>query len=152
MDRNRKLYRALLWLYGLVMLWLLFDRELPDGTLPYLQQIRSQINLQPLKTLRLFWNLLDHPRFWKTAVVNLLGNVVMFLPLGALLPLAFPRLGRWWKVLPLGALLIAGVEIAQALTLRGSCDVDDLILNLLGVWLGYLVTIPLRNTEQEAGI
>ncbi len=149
MDRNRKLYRTLLVCYLLIMGFLLFNRALPEGNIPYLEQLGSQINLEPLKTIRLYWHLLDHPRFWKTAVVNLVGNIVMFLPLGALLPGAFPRLNRWWKTVPVSLLMILGVEITQAVTLRGSADIDDLILNILGVLMGYWITIPLRNAKTE---
>ena len=35
-----------------------------------------------------------------------------------------------------GAGIIVLVELTQMLTLLGTCDVDDLILNVLGIWLG----------------
>ena len=80
----------------------------------------------------------DHrPYLVRAALINLLGNVVMFVPLGLFLPLIFTKLRKLWRTLFTVTLLIAVVEIAQLFTLLGSCDVDDLILNLLGAALGY---------------
>lgn len=136
MDRRRKWNIAIFLMYALFMLWLLFFRNRVPGDV---RDIGQRLNLTPLHTIRLFWNLLSHPRpaLVRLAVVNLAGNILLFLPLGLLLPQAFQKAPRLWKTLLTAALLICAVEIAQLLTLRGSCDVDDLILNLLGTLLGY---------------
>ena len=140
MDRTRK--RVLIPIFGLycaLMLWLLFDRPGFTPGVPYFQQLRQQLNLVPFRTLRLFASLLqDHrPQLVRAAVVNLGGNVVMFIPLGFLLPGIFPKLRTLLRTLGITALIITGVEILQLVTLVGSCDVDDLILNLLGAAIGY---------------
>ena len=61
----------------------------------------------------------------------------MFLPLGYFLPVIWPELRRLLRTLALSAFTVIAVEISQVLLLVGSCDIDDLILNLLGVALGY---------------
>jgi len=38
------------------------------------------------------------------------------------------------------AILIIGIELLQLLLMCGSCDIDDLILNLCGACLGFAVT------------
>ena len=136
---RRKLNTALFWLYCAVMLWLLFDREGGlDGT-PYWDQVRTHLSLDPFRTISLYAGLLDSPRhvLVRLAVINLGGNVILFIPLGFLLPRAFPRLGKFWKVFLTAALAITLVELAQLLSLLGICDIDDLILNLTGATLGY---------------
>ena len=148
MDRQRKWNMALFALYLLLMGVLLFHRTVPEGELSYWEQLGRRINLQPLKTIRLFLVLLDHPRFRRDAIVNLVGNVVMFLPLGMLLPRVFQKKPRLWKPLLTAALMILAVEIAQMLTLLGTCDVDDLILNLAGTALGYGL-FRLTGKEKE---
>ena len=140
MDRTRK--RVLIPIFGLycaLMLWLLFDRPGFTPGVPYFQQLRQQLNLVPFRTLRLFASLLqDHrPQLVRAAVVNLGGNVVMFIPLGFLLPGIFPKLRTFLRTLGITALIITAVEFLQLVTLVGSCDVDDLILNLLGAAIGY---------------
>jgi len=134
---HRKLHIALFAVYCVLMLWLLFHRPGYTEGIPYLQQLKA--NLIPFRTLRLFFRLLSHhrPALVRAAVINLAGNVVMFVPLGFLLPLVFPKLTNAWKTLLCVALIITAVELAQLLTLVGSCDVDDLILNLGGAGLGY---------------
>ena len=138
MKRSRIVY-ALFAAYCALMLWLLFDRPGYIDGIPYWDQLLPNLNLMPFRTLRLFFGLLrDHrPYLVRAALINLLGNVVMFVPLGLFLPLIFTRLRKLWRTLFTVTLLIAVVEIAQLFTLLGSCDVDDLILNLLGAALGY---------------
>ena len=70
--------------------------------------------------------------------INLVGNVVMFVPLGLLPPLLWCR---WRKVIPgigFGRLCSVAIEVVQPLVGR-SRDIDDVILNTLGCALGYLL-------------
>lgn len=140
MDAKMRKWNMMLFgIYCVLMLWLLFDRPGYIDGIPYWEQLRPNLNLIPFRTLRLFSGLLDdhRPHLVRSAVVNLAGNVVMFIPLGLFLPLIFFRLRKLWKTLLSVALIISAVEIAQLFTLVGSCDVDDLILNLLGAAAGY---------------
>ena len=136
-DNRRKLHIALFAAYAALMLWLLLHRSGYVNGIPYLQQMKA--NLIPFRTMRLFFRLLSHhrPRLVRAAVINLAGNVVMFIPLGIFLPLVFRKLRKWWRTLLCVALIITAVETAQLLTLVGSCDIDDLILNLAGAACGY---------------
>ena len=78
-----------------------------------------------------------HTLGWKAVFLNVAGNILAFVPLGAILPVLF----RFFQKFPaafLGtALFSAAVEGVQYLTGRGRCDVDDVILNVLGGILGY---------------
>lgn len=135
--------RAAVWLFALyagVMLWLLFARE--GGTIgaDYWEQIQARINLEPFHTIRLFLRVLSgepSAYYLQLAVVNLLGNVVMFIPMGFLLPMVWPSLGKWWRTWLVTLAIMLCVELTQLVSLRGSCDVDDLILNLAGAAVGY---------------
>lgn len=155
MGENRRknadaLCRAIFFAYGIVMLWLLFGQRvdtLGQGR-PYLDQLRSNLNLQPMQTLRLLWDLTqnDHSEYLvRFAVINLVGNIVMFVPLGYFLPRLNPALRGFFRVLFTGAGLITIVELVQLFSLLGSCDVDDLILNLAGTALGYILFKILRK-------
>ena len=148
MKRGRVTY-ILFAVYCVLMLWLLFDRPGYIDGIPYWDQLLPNLNLMPFRTLRLFFGLLrDHrPYLVRTALINLLGNVVMFVPLGLFLPLIFLRLQKLWRTLFTVTLLIAVVEIAQLFTLLGSCDVDDLILNLLGAALGYGIYKQIKKPD-----
>ena len=136
---KQKLYTAAFMAYGALMLWLLFDRPGYVDTVPYWEQVNAQLNLVPFRTLRLFGSLLDstRPDYVRSAIINLGGNILMFIPLGLLLPKVFPKLSSLPRVLLTTAAIITAVEIIQLFTLVGSCDIDDLILNVLGSALGY---------------
>ena len=132
--------RTWLWLlfagYCGMMLWLLLLHRIGAGPGVW------QFNLQPLETVRRYLWVLRHsadPDQWSNAMANLFGNVGLFIPLGVFLPLLFSVLRRFGRFLLLTLLLILALELTQAATGLGTFDVDDLILNLLGVCLGYLL-------------
>ena len=147
----KKRNRILLTLYCLAMLVLLFWRERTELAESYLEKLRPLLIVTPFKTIRHYIGLLSHsdPVFVRIAVMNLFGNVLLFMPLGALLPMSFPRLKSLWRVLGASAAAVICVEICQMLTLLGRCDIDDLILNLLGTALGY-GTYRLLNHKKSA--
>ncbi|MCD7859453.1 MAG: VanZ family protein [Firmicutes bacterium] len=132
--------QVLFFLYALGMLWLLFWRgRVPGAGGEYWAAVRSSVNLVPLRTLRLMLRLLSSPNraLARFAAANLAGNVAAFLPLGYFLPALWRRQRRFFAFSLTALLLIALVELAQLLTLRGSCDIDDLILNYPGALLGW---------------
>ncbi len=70
-------------------------------------------------------------------LLNLIGNVAMFIPSGILLPILYRRLDRFRKVVGAGALMSLGIELLQLPFSARMSDVDDLILNTLGAAAGY---------------
>lgn len=146
--------RLLLVCYGALMLYLLFVRgRSMESALSYWQRVAQNYNLIPFHTIRNYWDILARPEHYldkweaaaiykeqaKFAVVNLVGNVVMFIPLGIFLPTVWKKMQKFWKMLLTGTAVIVAIELTQLLTLRGSCDVDDLILNLCGIAVGYIL-------------
>lgn len=144
MERKRNTGRWLLWVcflvYCALMLWLLFSREQYPVEGDYWERMRRNVNLMPFATVRLYLRVLAEPALAYLiphAVVNLAGNVVMFVPLGFFLPTVLPKLRKWWKTVLCTVLMVTVIELVQLFTLLGSCDVDDLMLNVAGAWLGY---------------
>lgn len=119
------------------MLWLLFDRTGYDAGLPYADQLKY--NLLPFETIGRFLRLLCSSQggLRTHAFINLVGNVVMFIPLGFFLPKLWQKQRKLWRTLLTTVLIILLVELTQMFTLVGSCDTDDLILNVLGAAIGY---------------
>ena len=155
--KKQRWYRFFFLIYCTVMLWLLLVRAVPDlGDMPYWEYVIDSLVLKPGRTIKLFWKVIAQPEHYidlmgldwyiknrAHAIYNLAGNVLLFIPLGFFLPTIWSRLQKWWKTLLISALLVTFVEILQALTLQGTCDVDDLILNTLGaliVYLGFCIT------------
>ncbi|MCC8120728.1 MAG: VanZ family protein, partial [Oscillospiraceae bacterium] len=81
------------------------------------------------------------PGSW--TVEMLIGNLLMLVPTGILLPLAFPRL-RGWALLLFTVAIPVAIELLQPLVGR-SFDVDDVISNFLGMGIGCLVAVGIRG-------
>ena len=103
----------------------------------------EQANTKPFSTIRLFYYSKRMRTDYKQN--NLLGNVIGFIPFGFLLPL----LMRWFRRLPrtlfAGFILSLGYEMMQLLFGLGIFDVDDLILNMTGCFIGYLLFLMIRS-------
>ena len=135
--KHRKLNLVLFSLYSGFMLYLLFNRSGGIEGMDYWTQIRANLNLEPFHTIRLFLKVLNNQTYSSTAFINLGGNVILFVPLGFFLPRVSPCLQKYWKAILATVLIITAVELTQLFTLLGSCDIDDLILNVIGATLGY---------------
>ncbi|WEK68175.1 MAG: VanZ family protein [Candidatus Chryseobacterium colombiense] len=75
---------------------------------------------------------------WKDIVIIVVGNVVMFIPFG-FLGWIFPQLTELKSLLFTFISAITIVEATQYFTRMGIFEVDDIILNTFGVFLGFLM-------------
>ncbi|MGE5672727.1 MAG: VanZ family protein [Mycobacterium leprae] len=91
-------------------------------------------NFTPFATIRYYLGGDPAPR---VALENLAGNVLLFVPMGILLPVLFPRLRRFGALMLWAFGISLGVEVIQLLTGWGQFDVDDLLLNLAGAAIGW---------------
>jgi glycopeptide antibiotics resistance protein len=71
-------------------------------------------------------------------VIGYLLNVVLFLPLGIILPFLWAEFRNYMSVMLVGAALSLGIELSQLVNNRAT-DIDDLILNTFGAILGFLI-------------
>jgi len=80
---------------------------------------------------------------------NLVANVVLFVPIGLLLAWHVKRIKLTGAAIISVAIPIA-VELWQLLLCRGrTCDVDDVILNFIGIFFGFAVVIIYRNRRKN---
>ena len=136
MKHFKQISKAALFLYAALMIYLLFFMRFgvePDGT--YWEKLSTNVNVIPFSTVKDYINTFYDRR--STAIINLAGNIVMFIPLGFLLPCVCKKVKSYVKTLAYSMLIILAVELIQLFTLLGAADIDDLILNLAGVSLGY---------------
>ncbi len=85
-------------------------------------------------------------------IYNLLGNILWFVPLGALLPALQKRRRGFWFCLLMGALCSLSIELLQYLFVTGISDIDDIIFNTAGTALGYLlyrVVVAIINRSRH---
>jgi len=88
----------------------------------------EEVNLVPLKVLA-------HA---SGNLMNFYGNVLLFLPVGALTVLLSRDYGKVYKTVLYGASISISIEILQLFLSRGT-DIDDVILNTLGTFIGALL-------------
>ncbi|MCH5263258.1 MAG: VanZ family protein [Lachnospiraceae bacterium] len=72
-------------------------------------------------------------------IKNLVGNIVVFVPFGFLLPMGFEAMRKYHRTFLTGLVYILIVELVQFICMLGAFDVDDIILNSIGVSCGYVI-------------
>ena len=65
-------------------------------------------------------------------------NVVVFVPIGILLAIAFKQM-TWWKALLIGCSISITIEALQFWFMKGFSEVDDVMHNTVGCLVGWLV-------------
>lgn len=93
-----------------------------------------RINIVP------FVNLFDYAIFGE-AMLNLIGNTTMFIPIGIIFPTVYKNLNTHKKVILSGVGFSLCIEILQLPFYDRVTDIDDLILNSLGFLIGYALYI-----------
>ena len=100
-----------------------------------------RINLLP------FVHLMDYPER-REALLNLIGNTAMFIPLGIVWPTVFKKLDTHFKVIAAGFGASLTIEILQLPFFGRSSDIDDLILNTTGFLIGYAVYLLAKRARR----
>lgn len=99
------------------------------------------VRLQPVMST--FW-FIKGTISWFEIVKIVLGNVVMFIPFG-FLRWVFPQLKDLKSLVIAFVSVIVIVEALQYFSRMGVFDVDDVILNTFGVYLGWLLCKFMEN-------
>lgn len=125
----KKFYKIIIVPYTLFLLYLMFfgmGRQQMDENLLTVEPIVSTINF------------IKGCISWKDAVVIVGGNIVMFMPFG-FLGWIFPKLNVFKNLICTFVSAITIVEALQYFSRMGIFEVDDIILNTFGVFLGFLI-------------
>lgn len=104
------------------------------------EYMNSSFNIIPFKTIKLYFNGYNGGYLSKSLFLyNMIGNLCALMPLSFFLPLLFKKQNNIIIFILTIILIVIGIESMQFLTLSGSCDIDDLILNLSGSLILYLI-------------
>lgn len=85
---------------------------------------------------------------WRLFIFNVIGNIVVFMPVGMFLPSLFSRCRNILFTTILGFEISLCVELVQLITRVGSFDVDDLLLNTLGGVCGIILYSIYRGIKH----
>ena len=125
----KKIYKIIIIPYTLFLLYLMF---LGMGRFQYEDNL---ITVEPIFSTIKF---IQGATSWKDIVMIVIGNIVMFIPFG-FLGWVFTRLRDLKTLIFTFVSIITIVEALQYFTRMGIFEVDDILLNTLGVYLGWVL-------------
>lgn len=105
-------------------------------------------NFMPFRTIKMY---IDYAHKLNS-VENLAGNLIVFVPLGLLLPLISEDFRRFSDVLLYVFTFSLGIEVFQLFSAFGAFDVDDILLNCLGASVGYWIYKALALYKKKKKI
>ncbi len=127
-----RVYPALINVYTVFMLYMLFFGTFRDSPLePF------RIDYIPFKTITKYVTTVLPYRPFEFSV-NIIGNIIMFLPYG-FLGILYPKLNQFKWLFLTFFIIINIIEFSQFYFKRGFADVDDVILNTFGVVIGFFI-------------
>ena len=141
-PNSQPFWRFAFLVYCALMLWLLFGRS--SGWVEgqsYHEMLQLNTNIRPFYTINNYLRVLIHrtnDAMLAHCFINLAGNVLLFIPAGWLLPKLFAKQRNFFVFFFSCLVMILLIETLQLFTLLGSFDVDDVILNLAGMLLGFI--------------
>lgn len=110
------------------------------------------INLVPFTTISKYFRSISRGNII-IGISNLLGNLIIFLPLGYISPLVFYKMQKFIRILILSFILSLSIETSQYIFACGHTDIDDIILNtisgIIGYWI-YILTLKSFKPKKYA--
>ena len=146
-DRKREAVLLLMYInLAVILRFTFFPMSKVDGHIqPLVFDIATafpfRVNWLPLV------NLIDYDSK-RDLLLNVIGNAAMFIPSGIVLPIVYKRLNTFWKVLLAGIGISLCIEMIQLPFSVRATDIDDLILNTIGVIAGYGIYALIRCVRR----
>lgn len=143
----RIISRILFCIYMICLVYFLFLSDSFGRTAGRSEYAYNLVPFQEIKRFILYWDVIGPAM----SCINLLGNIVAFIPFGALIRWVLNRRVRWYEAILYTFMFSLGIEVVQLITKVGSFDVDDIILNTIGGYIGFIVyyILLLINRRSE---
>ena len=144
---NNKPMKINLYIFFILYLMLLITLTLFDSSWgrngfaikDFKVYIKQSVNLVPFKTIINYIKEFNSMYSTRQIMFNLLGNICAFMPMALFLPLLFKKQSKFKNFIITMIIIILGIESLQLITTSGRFDIDDLILNLFGAAIMYLL-------------
>lgn len=151
--------RSFVWiifpLYLILLFSLLLFKRIPllpplPGLSPATFTEEVYVNTDPLNSIRMYRSALHNSWGGSPDFFNLFGNILCFFPFGFLAPFLCRVDKPWfWRCLWAGVFCSILIEWIQLMTGLGVWDIDDILLNSLGLLLGLLFSWPLKYYQRK---
>ena len=133
-TRNQKLGWVLFLAYLALLVYFLFFAE----SFGRVSENRDYAyNLELFKEIRRFYTYREQLGM-KAFLLNIVGNMVGFMPFGFFLPIISRRSRKWYNTVLFGFCFSLCIEVTQLVMRVGSFDVDDILLNTIGGAMGFV--------------
>ncbi|AFS79777.1 VanZ-like protein [Gottschalkia acidurici 9a] len=76
-------------------------------------------------------------------------NIVLFMPLGFLLPILWEKYRNFWSTFYYGLFFSLFIEIGQLFVRNRATDINDLIMNTIGAIVGWVIFNALRKVSRK---
>jgi glycopeptide antibiotics resistance protein len=108
----------------------------------------ASVNIIPFHTFYQYIFTSANVSDWgSVSLLNLSANLLLFSPIGFFVPLIWPKFKSFRKVVYLGLSITCLIEFVQFFIGR-STDIDDVILNTLGVFIGYGIYVLFGKAQR----
>ena len=144
-KRKKSLYVVLFAAYLILLFYFLFFSE---GLGRASTEAEYRYNLTLFREIKRFIEY-RHVLGYKAVFLNVVGNVIAFMPFGFLLPPLMNYKTNWFVTTIWAFLFSLFVETIQLFFRLGSFDVDDMLLNTIGGLLGYIICILFKGTKGK---
>lgn len=147
-DYKRELQLLLVYIcIQVVVRYTFFPFSKLDGAVQPLlfdpsHELNGRINFIPFVHLTKFLTTSD-------LLINVIGNIFMFTPLGIIWPIVFKKLDTHKKVITAGIGCSLVIEILQIPFFDRVSDIDDLLFNTAGFLIGYLLYLFFRSRKKD---
>jgi len=138
MGANKKENKLVMWVCFIAYLLLLVYVVFFSSVFGREDQSIYRYNLTLFHEIERYYGVGIRTGSWNLFLLNVVGNVCVFIPWGIFLPKLFQKCRKMPLVLLLSFELSLVVESIQLIARVGCFDVDDLLLNTIGGLLGYL--------------
>lgn len=128
-------HRVVMYLFGFVLLCILSVTGMPSL---YDITFDTTVNVVPLVGIGSNFS-------------QYMQNVLLFIPLGFLLPVLWKKFEHWRSTLLYGFLFTLWIEIMQIFTFR-TTDIDDLLMNTAGTLLGFFLFTHAKENFPEMAV
>ncbi|MEG0804906.1 MAG: VanZ family protein [Lachnospiraceae bacterium] len=122
-------------LYLIVLFYFLFFADSMGRTIPGASYRYNLTVFQEIGRFIKYWEIIGA----KITILNLGGNIAGFIPFGFLVPFLSEKNKNLYKMVVLSFLLSLLIELLQLVFKVGCFDVDDMLLNTIGGFLGYCI-------------
>jgi len=134
-------------IYILLIIRIILFKDIPLNKIFMMMGMEKRtINIVPLYSV--IKMIIDANVSSQQVFKNIVGNIAIFVPMGIFLPLLFKETGL--KVIVIKGIFISCTfEILQFIFAIGNTDIDDIILNLLGLMLGWFIFNLINNLNLK---